>query len=75
MASGTRRDPAGTGKPFLEESEKRSPVVTNLLPEILERLGLYLAAFGVARYADIPDQDWPRVVQWLKGQVEPWRKT
>ena len=81
--------------------------VTNLIPEILERLGpptltpdhqravqTYVqqvhelsgkpygtvyeslkAAFGVARYADIPDQDWPCVVQWFRVQVEPWRKT
>ena len=81
--------------------------VTNLIPEILERLGpstltpehqravqQYVqhvhelsgkpygtvyeslkAAFGVARYADIPEQDWPRVVQWVRMQVEPWRKT
>jgi hypothetical protein len=80
--------------------------VTNLIPEILERLGpqtltpdhqravqeyvqhmheftakpygtLYeslKAAFGVPRYADIPDQDWPRVVRWFQAQVEPWRK-
>ncbi len=80
--------------------------VTNLIPEILERLGpptltpnhqravqQYVqqvhelsgkpygtvydslkAAFGVARYADIPDQDWPRVVQWFRAQVEPWQK-
>src|SRR2546427_8011340 len=81
--------------------------VTNLIPEILERLGPHTltpdhqravqkyvqhmhelsgrsygtvyeglkAAFGVARYADIPDQDWPRVVQWFRVQLEPWRKT
>ncbi len=81
--------------------------VTNLIPEILERLGpptltpdhqravqkyvqqvhelsgkpygtVYESlkeAFGVARYADIPDQDWQRVVQWFRAQVEPWRKT
>ena len=81
--------------------------VTNLIPEILERLGpptltpdhqravqKYVqhmhelsgrpygtvyeslkAAFGVARYADIPDQDWPRVVQWFRVQVELWRET
>jgi P22_AR N-terminal domain len=80
--------------------------VTNLIPEILERLGpqtltpdhqravqqyvqhmhelsgkaygtLYeslKAAFGVARYADIPDQDWPRVVQCFRAQLEQWRK-
>ncbi len=80
--------------------------VTNLIPEILERLGpptltpdhqravqQYVqqvhelsgkpygtvyenlkAAFGVARYADIPDPDWPRVVQWFRTQVEPWQK-
>jgi len=77
--------------------------VTNLIPEILERLGpqtltsdhqravqkyvqqmheltgkpygtLYESlktAFGVPKYADIPDQDWPRVVQWFRAQVEP----
>jgi len=33
------------------------------------------AAFGVARYADIPEQDWQRVVQWFRMQVEPWQKT
>ena len=81
--------------------------LTNLIPEILERLGpptltpdhqravqKYVqqvhelsgkpygtvyeslkAAFGVARYVDIPDQDWSRVVQWFKVQVEQWRKT
>jgi len=81
--------------------------VTNLIPEILERLGpqtltpdhqravqkyvqqmheltgkpygtLYeslKAAFGVPKYADIPDLDWPRVVQWFRVQLEPWRKT
>jgi len=32
------------------------------------------AAFGVPRYADIPDQDWQRVVQWFQAQVEPRRK-
>jgi hypothetical protein len=80
--------------------------VTNLIPEILERLGpqtltpdhqravqkyvqqmheltgksygtLYeslRAAFGVPRYADIPDQDWPRVMQWFRIELEPWRK-
>jgi len=79
--------------------------VTNLIPEILERLGpqtltpdhqrilqkyvqqmhelsgkpygaLYeslKAAFGVPRYADIPDQDWPRVVQWFRAQLGQWR--
>jgi hypothetical protein len=26
------------------------------------------------RYADIPDQDWQRVVQWFQGQLEPRRK-
>jgi hypothetical protein len=25
-------------------------------------------AFGVPKYADIPDQDWPRVVQWFRAQ-------
>ncbi len=77
--------------------------VTNLIPEILERLGpqtltsdhkravqkyvqqmheltgkpygtLYESlktAFGVPKYADIPDQDWPCVVQWFRAQVEP----
>ena len=81
--------------------------VTNLIPEILERLGpqtltsdhqrtlqkyvqhmheltgkpygtLYdglKTAFGVPRYADIPDQDWPRVVQWFRAQLEPWQKS
>src|SRR6266702_5719657 len=81
--------------------------VTNLIPEILERLGPHTltpehqravqkyvqhmhelsgrpygtvyeslkADFGVARYADIPDQDWPQVVQWFRTQLEPWRKT
>jgi P22_AR N-terminal domain len=80
--------------------------VTNLIPEILERLGpqtltpdhqravqkyvqqlqelsgkpygmIYeslKAAFGVPRYADIPDQDWQRVVQWFQAQLEPRRK-
>lgn len=80
--------------------------VTNLIPEILERLGpqtlttdhqravqQYVqqvhelsgkpysavyeslkSAFGVPKYADIPDQDWPRVVQWFRAQLEPWRK-
>jgi hypothetical protein len=80
--------------------------VTNLIPEILERLGpqtltpdhqravqkyvqqlhersgkpygmIYeslKAAFAVPRYADIPDQDWQRVVQWFQGQLEPRRK-
>jgi hypothetical protein len=80
--------------------------VTNLIPEILERLGpqtltpdhqravqkyvqqlhelsgqpygmIYeslKAAFGVPRYADIPDQDWQRVAQWFQAQLEPWRK-
>jgi P22_AR N-terminal domain len=79
--------------------------VTNLIPEILERLGpqtltshhqhaiqQYVqqlhelsgkpygtvyeslkAAFGVPRYADIPDQDWPRVVYWFRAQLEQWR--
>jgi hypothetical protein len=79
--------------------------VTNLIPEILERLGpqtltpdhqravqkyvqqvheltgkpygtIYdsiKTAFGVPRYAEIPDQDWPRVVQWFRAQVEQWR--
>ena len=81
--------------------------VTDLIPEILERLGPHTltpehqhavqkyvqqmheltgkpygtlyeslkAAFGVPKYADIPDQDWPRVVQWFRVQLEPWRKT
>jgi hypothetical protein len=80
--------------------------VTNLIPEILERLGpqtltsdhqravqkyvqqvnkltgkpygsIYdslKTAFGVPKYADIPDQDWPRVVQWFQAQLEQWRK-
>jgi antirepressor protein len=80
--------------------------VTNLIPEILERLGpqtltsdrqrkvqkyvqhihelsgkpygtLYeslKAAFGVPRYTDILDQDWPRVVQWYRAQLEDRRK-
>ncbi len=79
--------------------------VTNLIPEILERLGpqtltadhqravqkyvqqmheltgkpygtIYdsiKTAFGVPRYAEIPDQDWQRVVQWFGAQVEQWR--
>jgi hypothetical protein len=79
--------------------------VTNLIPEILERLGpqtltpdhqravqkyvqqmheltgkpygtIYdsiKTAFGVPRYAEIPDQDWQRVVQWFRAQVEQWR--
>jgi hypothetical protein len=42
----------------------------DLLPVEYESLK---AAFGVARYADIPDQDWPRVVQWFRTQLEPWR--
>jgi hypothetical protein len=73
--------------------------VTNLIPEILERLGpqtltadyqrtvqqyvqqvhklpgkpygtIYESlktAFGVPKYADIPDQDWQRVVQWFRA--------
>ena len=77
--------------------------VTNLIPEILERLGpqtltsdhqrtlqryvqhmheltgkpygaIYESlktAFVVPKYADIPDQKWPRVVQWFRAQVEP----
>jgi len=81
--------------------------VTNLIPEILERLGPHTltpehqravqkyvqhmhelsgrpygtvyeslkADFGVARYADIPDHDWPQVVQWFRTQLEQWRKT
>jgi len=80
--------------------------VTNLIPEILERLGPHMltpdhqravqryvqqmheltgkpygslyeglkAAFGVVRSADIPDQDWPRVMQWFWAQRELWRK-
>src|SRR5258706_6072217 len=79
--------------------------VTNLIPEILERLGpqtltpdnqcavqqyiqqlhelsgkpygtLYeslKAAFGVPRYAEIPDQEWSRVVLWFRAQLEQWR--
>jgi hypothetical protein len=80
--------------------------VTNLIPEILERLGpqtlaadhqravqkyaqqlheltgqsygiIYdqlKTAFGVPRYADIPDLDWPQVVKWFQGQLEQRRK-
>ncbi len=80
--------------------------VTNLIPEILERLGpqkltpdhqravqkyvqqvheltgkpygtLYdslKTAFGVPKYADIPDQDWPQLVQWFRAQLEQRRK-
>src|SRR5260370_37187018 len=80
--------------------------VTNLIPEILERLGpqtltsdhqrtlqknvqhmheltgkpystLYdglKKALGVRRVAAIADQDWPRVVQWFRAQLEPWQK-
>jgi hypothetical protein len=76
--------------------------VTNLIPEILERLGpqtltsdhqralqkyvqqvnkltgkpygsIYdslKTAFGVPKYADISDLDWPRVVQWFQAQLE-----
>ncbi len=31
-------------------------------------------AFGVPKYADLPDQDWQRMVQWFRAQVEQWRK-
>ncbi len=31
------------------------------------------AAFGVPRYDDIPDQEWPRVVHWFRVQLEQWR--
>jgi len=80
--------------------------VTNLIPEILERLGpqtltsehqravqkyvqqmheltgkpygtIYdslKTAFGAPKYAAIPDQDWQRVVQWFRAQLEQWRK-
>lgn len=80
--------------------------VTDLIPEILERLGPHTltpdhqravqkyvqqlhelsakpygmiyeslkSSFGVPRYADISDQDWPRVVQWFRAQVEQWRQ-
>lgn len=76
--------------------------VTNLIPEILERLGpqtltsdhqralqnyvqqvnkltgkpygsIYdslKTAFGVPKYADIYDLDWPRVVQWFQAQLD-----
>lgn len=76
--------------------------VTNLIPEILERLGpqtltvdhqrtvqqyvqrvherngtpygtiyeRFKAAFGVPRYADIPERQWTRVVQWFREQME-----
>ena len=76
--------------------------VTNLIPEILERLGpqtltsdhqravqKYVqlvheatgtsygttydqlkTAFGVSRYSDILDLDWPRVVNWFQAQLE-----
>jgi hypothetical protein len=79
---------------------------TNLIPEILERLGpqtltsehqravqkyvqqmheltgkpygtIYdslKTAFGAPKYAAIPDQDWQRVVQWFRAQLEQWRK-
>jgi hypothetical protein len=80
--------------------------VTDLIPEILQRLGpqkltpdhqravqqyvqqvhelsgtpygtVYESlktAFGVPRYADIADQDWPRAVQWFRAHLEPWQK-
>lgn len=80
--------------------------VTNLIPEILERLGpqtltsdhqravqkyVQLAheatgrsygtiydqlktAFGVSKYSDVPDLDWPRVVNWFQAQLEQGRK-
>src|SRR5947209_19178902 len=52
--------------------------VTNLIPEILERLGPQTLTSdhrrAVQKYADIPDQDWPRVVQWFRAQLEPWRR-
>lgn len=80
--------------------------VTNLIPEILERLGPHTltpdhqravqkyvqlaheatsrsygtiydqlkTAFGVSRYSDIPDLDWPRVASWFQAQIEQGRK-
>jgi len=33
------------------------------------------AVFVVPKYVDIPDQDWPRVVQWFRAQVEQWQKS
>lgn len=36
--------------------------VTNLIPEILERLG---------PHALTPDRDWPQVVQWFRVHLEP----
>jgi len=32
------------------------------------------AVFVVPKYVDIPDQDWPRVVQWFRAQAEQWQK-
>ena len=80
--------------------------VTNLIPEILERLGpqtltpdhqravqkyvqltheatgrsygaIYdqlKTAFGVSKYSDIPDLDWPRVANWFQAHIEQGRK-
>jgi hypothetical protein len=80
--------------------------VTNLIPEILGRLGPQTltsehqqaireyarqlheltgkpygtiwenlkTAFRVAKYADIPELDWPRVVKWFQMQIEQRRK-
>jgi P22_AR N-terminal domain len=80
--------------------------VSNLIPEILERLGPQTltpehqqaihdyadqlheltgkpyptiwsslkTAFRVAKYADIPELDWPRVVKWFQAQLEQKRK-
>jgi hypothetical protein len=80
--------------------------VTNLIPEILERLGPQTltdehqqaireyarqlheltgkpyptiwedlkSAFRVAKYANIPELDWPRVVKWFQAQLEQKRK-
>ena len=80
--------------------------VTNLIPEILERLGPQTltdehqqaireyarqlheltgkpyptiwedlkTAFRVAKYANIPELDWPRVVRWFQAQMEQKRK-
>ena len=33
------------------------------------------AAFVVPKYADVPDQDWPRVVQGFWAHVEQWQKS
>ncbi|MGH2496495.1 MAG: phage antirepressor N-terminal domain-containing protein [Ktedonobacteraceae bacterium] len=80
--------------------------VTNLIPEILERLGPQTltsehqqtirdyarqlheqtgkpyptiwenlkTAFRVAKYADIPELDWPRAVKWFQAQLDQRRK-